>query len=150
MSLNKTFIYKKYVAGFSLVELLVAMGLLGILLTVSSVNLVKTYRSPTQSGAIDVLLADIKAQQMKAMQEGLSYGVFIGTNSYTLFKGSTYNSSDTSNFVVNLDSGYAFINSETLVFAPITGELTPVSITLSDTQLNNNQTLKFNKYGVTY
>src|SRR3989339_161284 len=53
--------------GFTLVELVVTIGIFAILATLSSVNFFSTYSQSNLGAAEDVLIADIKTAQSNAM-----------------------------------------------------------------------------------
>src|SRR5437763_1402091 len=96
--------------GFTLVEVLIIMGILAILFTISSLNLSNTVPQTALSNATDLLVADLKQQQLSAMTgntEGQAinsnYGIYFTNEKYTLFQGSTYSIGNTSNFDVRLD-----------------------------------------------
>src|SRR5262245_10764624 len=93
--------------GFTLVELLVAMALIGALMSLTFVNLNQPQRTASVAGAVETLAADLRSQQLKAMAgDGVSsstaqaQGVYIQPTSYTLYKGSSYSAGDTDNIVL--------------------------------------------------
>lgn len=119
--------------GFTLIEVLLTMSLIGIITSISYFG-VSSFNSSTYDAAfIDRLYSDIKTQQLKAMQltKGSlgvkSYGVYFQKNSYTLFTGDVFNSNDLDNYNVTVDSG-AVINEvalpdNSIIFEPLTGEI---------------------------
>lgn len=145
--------------GFTLVELMVSMAILGVLFAISSIVLSTVLPSTSQSTTNDILVSDIKAQQTQAMSNDSSYGIHFETTSYTLFKGSIFNPGDSSNFVVDLDPTVKFSNSlwpgSVIVFLPGSGDIAGYtkgsdSIDISNTQTNKITTIKLNIYGATY
>lgn len=73
--------------GFSLLELLITMGMMMLLaLIVFPVTLQKAQQSKLESYASQ-LVTDIYYQQQKAALKGTEGGVYLSTNSYTLFDG---------------------------------------------------------------
>ena len=127
--------------GFTLVELVITMGLLLILFGLFSVTLLGTIRKPVRAGVTDVLTSDLKSQQAKAMMGEGSRGIDFSTNSYTLTP---------DNFTVNLPDGFEFTTNMQVVFAAGTGETTDTTIFIRDTQSGEVTTLKINKYGAIY
>lgn len=154
--------------GFTVVELMVSIGILTILFAFTTINITRLPSTAAQSASYDRLVSDIRGQQTKAMASydpalvpvgGKSYGVHFETNSYTIFTGTTYSPSDTSNFVVELDpnvtiTNISFPNSQ-VVFGPGSGDVTGY-ISGSDSVSTTNSTtgevkiLRINKYGATY
>ena len=152
--------------GFTVVELLVVMGIAAILLGFSTINLVKVQRNTTTGAALDSLMADLRSQQAKAMsgaEGGGNFGIFFNsTNSYILFKGSSYNPSDANNFTVALDEPISvssiFPNDpddpgQIVVFTQGNGEIVGFSntsnkITVTNTAGSEGKTLNLNRLGV--
>jgi hypothetical protein len=109
------------------------MGLFSALVGIAGVNLIKPQVSINIDSTVNLLVSDIKAQQIKAMSGGTegnvasqSYGIYIEPTRYTLFTGTTYNAGDTTNFVVNIEQGITLSNNLTssqIVFAKETGEI---------------------------
>ena len=95
-------------SGFTLTELLVVVGLIAVLFVLSTINLGKAQTSVSVTTVTNTLLADLKNQQLLAMvgDDGSTssqqeHGVYIQSNSYTLFADSSYNPSDSNNFNVS-------------------------------------------------
>ncbi|HEX7042241.1 MAG TPA: type II secretion system protein [Patescibacteria group bacterium] len=150
--------------GFTLVELILVMGIVAILLGFVTINLIKAQNSSSISSTLNTVISDIKNQQIKAMvgdaQGGAaesSYGVHFDTSKYVLFKGSTYNSSDTSNFVVNLTPDLIFTNinlpSGNIIFSVQSGEVSGFvigqnTVDIESTNSSKTYTITINQYGV--
>lgn len=148
-------------SGFTFIELAITLGILTLLLGLATVNVASFKQTTTQSTVTQQLLADFRSQQFKAMvgdTEGRSstdsYGIYFGTNSYTLFHGTTYNAADSANYTVTLDPQFQFSPSgTTVIFSHPTGNVSSYnpsqnSIVFQDTSTNTQKTLIFNQYGV--
>jgi len=119
--------------AFTLVELILIIGLFAVLSMFMTINLIKPQVSINIDSSLNLLISDIKNQQMKAMSgstdgniSAQNYGVYIEPSQYTLFTGTTYNPTDPLNFVVNLDTGVTLTNNLTssqIVFAKETGDI---------------------------
>jgi prepilin-type N-terminal cleavage/methylation domain-containing protein len=128
--------------GFTLTELMITIGLLLILLAFASLNLVGTIRKPVEAGARDILISDIRSQQIKAMTgKGDDFGIDFNSDSYTLTP---------DNFTVILPDGFVFTTTPQLTFEKGTGETTGVTVFLQDIQSGQEREIKVNKYGATY
>lgn len=149
--------------GFTLVELLVVMGLVAILGGLSFINLIRPQTSAALSGSVQTVLADLRSQQLKAMAgDSMSsssaepHGLYIEANRYTLFKGAAYSSSDSDNFVVPAESGVTFsstLPSGRVLFNKGTGEVNGYSgsanaITITNTRSNESKVITLNALGV--
>lgn len=139
--------------GFTLLELLVVMGITTILLGFVTINLLKIQHNTSVSGASDTLIADMKSQQMKAMSGASSDNLgihFTSSNSYILFHG-TY-ADDSTRFTVSLDDPISILNSpgNEIIFSKLSGEVAgaPYTITIKNTAGVEQQTLTVNQYGV--
>lgn len=150
-------------AGFTLVEMIIIMALFLILIQISSVSLLNFQRSVSLRSNVNVLIADIRQQQLRALAgdttaTGTSqpFGVYFEQDQYTLFTGSFYDPSSPTNFVVRFDQGVimggtSFAGSS-LVFAPVSGEVASPGIndyvTLTNQSDGRSTTIRFNALGV--
>ena len=83
--------------GFTLMELIIIMGLLASLFVFSSINLLRPQRSSSLEVTLTQVVADLRHQQLKAMtgeNGGGDFGVYFETGSYYLFSGSSYTPRD--------------------------------------------------------
>lgn len=151
--------------GFTLPELLIVIAISLILFGFVVVNLTQLQRQSYLTTTIETLVSDLYSQQNKAMAgdtEGLgiitAHGIYFETNRYVLFRGSSYNPLDTSNFPVNLDTLLTFSNITfptcptcTVIFSKISGETGLINgsntITLTDSTNGEQKILEINKYG---
>ncbi len=149
--------------GFSLIEIVVVLGIMSILVGIATVNLSSLQNNTSLNLTLETLISDIKQQQLKAMvsdTEGRStagnYGIYFDTNRYILFSGSVYSASNTTNFIVSLDSNIVFSNvtlpNSTLIFQQISGEVlnygsTTDTFAITNTTTNDLKTVRFNGLG---
>lgn len=145
--------------GFTLIELIVVLGVFGVLLGLVTVNLLRAQHQPTLSASVDTLIADLKSQQAKAMSGAgaISHGVYVGEGEYVLFSGSVYNANDPANAQVLLDanvivSSVTFPNAS-IVFAAGSGDIVNFDaayrmVTLRNTQSSEEKAIQMNRYGV--
>lgn len=145
--------------GFTLIELMVVMGIFAILMGISTLSLSNIERSSSLKAEVNKMIPDLKEQQVKAMSgdsEGTGavndYGVHFETNSYILFRG-TYTAGSADNFEVelgpNIQVSTAFPNAE-VIFTRGSGEISSGgnTITLTDTTNGNDRTITINALGV--
>lgn len=156
----------KYLAGYTIVELLVTMGIMLALFGIGTISLSNIQTKSTLSSTVNTFMSDFKDQQIRAMTgeagssvalAGDDYGIHFDTNSYTLFKG-IYDASSSSNYVVNLPGNVEItssFSSPEVKFQNGSGEVpgdcgNPLScqITIKSTIDNSAKTLKVNIYGV--
>lgn len=119
--------------GFTLIEILVVLGLVAILFGLSAINLGQPQTTASLDRTLDALLADIKGQQILAMSgDGAGttsqqpHGLYIGAASFTLFAGNVYDAGDTRNFTENVASNVSLsttLPGNALLFAKGTGEV---------------------------
>ncbi len=150
--------------GFTLIELIVTVGLIAFLLTFSSLNFISTQRKTTLQDQVLLLSTDIRGQQLKAMSSDTggsgtvsNYGIYFQNQTYTLFRGDTYSAIDPENYVVTLPEttiivDVLFPNSQ-IVFQKGSGEIlnfnnTQNTFSLTDSQLGESHLYTLNALGV--
>src|SRR3989344_6035142 len=126
-------------SGFTLVELMVVMGIFALMLGFASINLIRPQTQANLDTTVTTLVSDLKQQQIRAMSgDGPSaYGVYLEPNRYTLFTGSSYSAGATDNFSINMDGGVTLSPTTQIVFAQRSGETNTTTITVTNT--NSNQ-----------
>ena len=153
--------------GFTLIELMVVIGIVGIIMTFSTVNLLSLRNKSSLNSTVTQVIADIRQQQMKAMIGNSSapgyYGVHFDGNTYTLFHGTSTTSFPTENFLITLEQDLSFSPTQDIIFKPGCGEIVNIplppttcgdttgtipTLTISISSSGENKTLKFNQFGV--
>ena len=150
--------------GLSLIELMVVMGASSILFGLILFNLFRTQNTSSQQSNVDTLVSDIKLQQFKAMygatqggSDSSDYGIYFYSDSYVIFKGSTFDPDDILNFTVELPDDLEIQNTtfagNTIVFEKLSGDLTTYSpgmdsLTVKALTINKDIVLTLNRYGV--
>lgn len=150
--------------GFSLIELIVVVGIIAVLSSFAFINLFNTKYTASFQTSIDTLITDFKQQQLKAMvgdTEGRggspdSYGIHFETNTYTLFHGTIFNQSDTSNFTIKLGDNIQILddwNLQSIIFTALNGEVLIFNSSKNNFKIKNvltqdQKTVTFNKFGI--
>lgn len=146
--------------GFTLIEILLTVSLALLLMSFATFNLSTTHNTTSIATAADMLIADIKKQQAKAIngtitQTGSSdiQNIYIipNSNQYILFHGATY-ASDPTKFTVTLDDNLALSTTfpgGIITFSQLNGEVTgsPNTITLKHVGGNESEIITINRYG---
>lgn len=150
-------------SGFTLIEMIVVLGVLGTLMAFSVTNLVGLQNRTRLATTMATMVSDIEMQRLRAMDGdtgGLgtieSYGVYFGETQYVLFHGTSYNALASDNVVIAYDepvtlSSITFLGSQ-IVFTKGSGEIASFvadqnTLTLSNPANNATKQLVFNKYG---
>lgn len=150
--------------GFTLIEIMLVAGLSSVLAAVVVFNLLRFQNSSSSQANTDTLVSDLKSQQIKAMlgnTEGRnandSYGIYFLSDKYILFHGTSYVSTDSANFAVNLPSNLV-VQSTTfpgniIVFTKLSGEIQGFTngsntVTLKAVNINKQTVITINRYGV--
>jgi type II secretory pathway pseudopilin PulG len=143
--------------GFTLVELAVATFITVTLLGFITISLVNSQQKASLTSAAEVLLADLRGQQLKSMlgdTEGRevadAYGVHFNIDQYVLFHGLEYSPENNSNLVINLESNMQFNNPNfDVIFSKLNGEISvPVTIELQDKTNFRLKRIHLNTLGV--
>lgn len=148
--------------AFTIVDLLLVMGLVTIVFSLTSVNLLGLQNKPSLATSVQKLAVDLKGQQNRAMVGDASggsvsyaWGVYIEPARYTLFRGTIFVVSDPYSFVVTADPNMtlatSFANS-TIVFNKRSGEVNNYSlgansITVTNTASGESKTVTLNSLG---
>ncbi len=149
--------------GFTIIEIIVVLGILATLLSIGYVRFTDIARRAPLSATVETVIADLRGQQTKAMSGYAGggtvaddYGVYFDTNSYTLFKGSAYPTGDSANAITVLPEYITFSSvvfpDSSVVFTKGSGEVSDYSasgntITLTQTLSGEQKTITINRYG---
>lgn len=150
--------------GFTLVELIIVMGIILMLSGFATLNLVKQQETTSVNSSVDVLVSDMGSQQTKAMagvkgdlSNNTSFGIYFQSDRYVLFRGTTFSPTDSANFTVLLDENIVFSDikfpNNTIVFRVRLGEVSGFtagsnSITIQNISGLEEKTVTVNRYGV--
>lgn len=150
--------------AFTLTEILVVSGLVVVMLTLSTINVIRPQNKAIQTSIVDNLISDISSQQIKSMVGDTSsggsvtmHGVYFETDRYVLFQGDEYTAGNASNFVVMLPESQSFSSilfpSGQLLFAEKSGEVADFAagqntVTLSDSGSGETKVIQINSFGV--
>ena len=149
--------------GFSLIELVLVIALLGTILTLTTVNLIRPFSKAKIQTVSSDISSILRQAQNKAINTDTSgeaetseYGVHFETNKYILFRGVSYNPSDPNNFAVDVPDNITItpnLPSGDVIFQRISGEVANYnesnnSICVSETSTNKNVSLTVNFVGV--
>lgn len=142
--------------GFTLVELAVVTSIIVTLLGFITISLVRSQQGASLTSIEEILLVDLKQQQLKAMigdTEGRaasdSYGIHFDSNQYVLFHGATYSALENTNSVTSLADGMQF-NSPNfdVIFSKLSGTTSATIVELQDNTNSNLKRIYLNALGV--
>lgn len=142
--------------GFTLVEIIVVIGIGLVILGTTTVLLLSGQRRVAKISAEEQVLSDMRSAQTKAMSGGGTQGIYFGDITYTLFNGLVYNAGNAANFIVTLDNSINLTNTfagSNIVFLAVSGEINNYvsgldTVSIVDATDGTSRTLRFNKYGV--
>ena len=129
-------------SGFSLIEVVVVLGILAVLASFALVISMESYRGSSFNDERSLLISMLQTARSQAMSGvcigsectgGVPHGVYITSNSLALFQGTSYNASDDNNEVVPFSNrAITLSGAQQVIFAEFTGDATATTITLKD------------------
>jgi prepilin-type N-terminal cleavage/methylation domain-containing protein len=125
--------------GFSLVELLVVLGMMTVLLSIGGLS-----------------FANIRLRSRARTSNGIPSGVYFESGRFVYFEDTAYTEGDPDNDETTLPSSHTFssitLSGNTAQFDHITGNLEdytdPSEIVLTDIQTGQSKTISINKWGM--
>lgn len=148
--------------GFTLIEILIVIGIFGILVAMSVIGIMNIQVMTTNNTSTSVIVSDLKAQQVKAMTgdtEGRgtpdNYGVKILPDRYVLFNGMNYSAQNPANFSVPITTGFTLSTTfpdATILFASGSGSIVDFvdgqnTIQFTNTTSGQSKLIRINRYG---
>lgn len=133
--------------GFTLVELLVTIGIFAILATLTSINFFSTYSQSNLGAAEDVLIADLKTAQSNAIAGKGNANWYIQALTPTTYVMMP------DNYTTTLDSGITLsttLPSNKIEFARGSGEVVGYNSSADTLTLSvgtSTKTIELNQYG---
>ena len=147
-------------SGFTLVELLVVLAIILVLFGLSTVALGQPQATTNSQDVVETLLNDLKTQQLSAMSGVIGSsttqqqaGIFVQSNQYTLFTGSSYSAGNSYNYILTAPTGVTFSTtfpSTTVLFNKGDGSVngfTAGSNTITVTTSSGNKVITITKFG---
>lgn len=151
-------------SGFTFVEVVVVMGLIGLLMSIATSSLFQGRQRASVDATAEQIMNDVKETQMKAMLGASSsgtltpgYSIRFETGGYTVFPGNTYISGDTNNTFVPVDASLTLsttLPSGMVTFTNLSGDIAGYqdgqsSITIHDTETPGSvRVLEMNRHGI--
>ncbi len=112
-------------AGFTIIELLVVMGILGMLASLGllvSLDFYRSYAFNSERDTVIVLLQKARSQSLANINQ-LPHGVHFEPSGYTLFQGAVYKAGDVTNTVFPADSHIANTGITNIIFEQLSGNI---------------------------
>jgi len=149
--------------GFTLPEVIIVIGIISLLLAYVITGYIRSVRTSTINGEVQILLAHIANQQNKAMSGSAennaspsAYGIYFSSSSYTLFQGDSYNSTDPDNIAITVPNTIRFttiqLPQQSIVFQRLNGEVQGFSPSQNLVVVQEENTIQkvmtINRFGV--
>ncbi len=149
--------------AFTLIELIVAIGVISIFLLTVLPNMLAPVTRSSFAESLALLSSDMRTQQLKAMLGSAEnsvgptvYGIHLNVDNYVMFSGPGYQAANPLNFTVNLDPGliFSFIDlpGADAVFSTGSGQILNFNdtrtFTLLDSRSGQSLIISVNKFGV--
>lgn len=149
--------------GFTVIELVVVMGILATLMAMTTINLLGLQRRNHLSTSVSTLVTDFYLQRQRSMDGATqgrnsadSYGVRFESDRYILFHGNSYSENDPDNvsmpYAAPMSMSSTTFPNSVVVFAKGSGQIVGFTagqntLTLTNTSSNEQVTLSWNQYG---
>jgi prepilin-type N-terminal cleavage/methylation domain-containing protein len=111
------------IKGFTLVEIIVALTIIGFMVSISLVsfsNFLRRENLYANSSALASALREARSRTLASIK-GMQYGVKIDTDRFTVFSGSTFSSSTADNSYIFSNGVQAKTLIPILIFSRVTG-----------------------------
>jgi len=142
--------------GFTIIELLVVMGMSAVLLAIAVVAIARPQQRNSVETVTNVLVSDLKQQQLLSMEgdsgsqtTAQAHGIRITASGYTSFTGSAFTGSS-NNYTVNFPQGITASFTPLpldIIFNKHSGETAPVSNLVIQDSTNDKRTFTINRLG---
>lgn len=150
--------------GYTLVELLLVVGIIGILITLITGSLTNYQVQSNVTALTSEVIAEMKEQQTRSMSgdtdgtsDSTTFGVHFDSDKYVLFRGTTYSPVDPANIPVNIPEQMEFSDINfpggDIIFSRISGEVSGFipgsdSVTIKHKETDEKNEIRMNKLGV--
>lgn len=150
-------------SGFTLIELIMVMGLFSLLTAFASINLLRPQTQASLDGVVISLVSNMRQQQLKAMAgdtdgtaQAQPFGVRFNSNNYILFRGASFNPSEPTNFTVTIEGDVSLttnLPSSQVIFSRQSGEVAGFTagsntVTITNNTNGENKVISINRLGV--
>lgn len=150
-------------SGFTIVEVLVVGGIIAVLATLSSINILRTQTHSSLVSQVSIFVSDVKAQQTRSMSGDLGdgmvnddWGIHLENDGYILFRGASYQNGASGNFTVDIGDSLSLswtFPTEDIVFLRRSGEVASFveganAVTFTNNASGEIRTVTINRYGV--
>lgn len=107
--------------GFTFIEFLLAMTIITVLLTLTVPLGIRFYTSQQLDTTAEEVVQALRRAQLKSMsQSEYSFGVYMGSGQYVLFRGGSYGSNDDEE-VFDVSGNISFSGLSEVVFSKLNG-----------------------------
>ena len=113
--------------GLTLIEIIVVLGIFAIILAISMTVFINSRKTASLNSIRDTIVSTLEQAKSNALagKGGTTHSVVFASSSFTMFTGSTFNASSTSNRIHNIDTGFAlsttYTSNNTVTFSRLNG-----------------------------
>jgi len=152
----------KKLTGFTLIEILLVMGIMATLSAIAGLSLSTLYSKADLNSSQNLLTSELKSQQLKAMagyapgsSVAVAHGIYFESDKYTLFSGNEFNPDDPANVPLPASTNVAYspsnLTDNSIIFLAGSGEvanhLTGAAITITDANTGEMRQVQINLMG---
>jgi len=148
---------KNFSSGITLIEILIVIGMFSIIAGFSISMSVDSYSKTLFKSDVETIVSMLSKARSQAMNniclgslcnEGKPHGFHIETNSFTVFQGNTFDSTDPLNETVEVKGGSTNITGlANVVFSQLSGNATPEGSIVVTGQSGHTYSIDINSEG---
>ena len=116
-------ISKNKIRGFTLIEILIVIALIGFIISLGNVVNIDFYSREVRLSEQATLISILQKARSDAMNNihTTSHGVHIDNDTYTFFEGTNYNSNESTNQAIKRNPNITISGLENIVFEQLSG-----------------------------
>lgn len=132
---------KSCTSGFTLIEVIISIGIIAIVATFTLSENIESYGRYSFRDERDTFVLSLQKVRSRSLNSvcvgltcssGVPHGIHVEMNTYTIFQGTAYDSTDPTNEVMNFSPAIHTSGATDITFEPLSGNATTLPAGQSD------------------